>query len=240
MNSKLMTRKSNRYGLLVVCASLLLSGCANENLGDLADYPSNPVRPMPAIDPPIAEAGVKVDIKPDEQFARTKLVASNRNFGNRRDAFALLPAEANFERSQRQEFVFQESGGFFGQEYELPEEPTAPTIVVEPQPLNRRMSGVLLGNGVSALLEMENGQTYEVFPGAQIPGSPWYVVSIDGSKLVLGRDGDVLPKTVVVVLGPKLTGGGGGGNSGSDSGSGAGGGREGRGRGTEEGGRDGR
>jgi hypothetical protein len=98
---------------------------------------------MPAIDPPIAEAGVKVDIKPDEQFARTKLVASNRNFGNRRDAFALLPAEANFERNQRQEFVFQESGGFFGQEYELPEEPTAPTIVVEPQPLNRRMEYLL-------------------------------------------------------------------------------------------------
>lgn len=234
MSSKFRNLGTVRSGIVALACGIVLSGCANENLGDLTDYQSNAVGPMPNIEAPVAEAGVSVDIKPDEAFARTKLVAANKNFGRRRDAFALLPSEANYERSQRQEFAFTESGGFFGEEYELPEEVTSPTIVVEPQPLNRRLSGVLLGNGVSALLEMENGQTYEVFPGAQIPGSPWYVVSIDATRLVLGRDGDTLPKTVVVVLGPKL-GGGGGGNQGSgDSGSGAsgeeGGGREGSGR----------
>jgi hypothetical protein len=112
-----------------------------------------------------------------------------------------------------------------------------PTPVFEEEQLEvqpyRRLAGILVGETVSAILIMENGEPHIVKPGYRIPNSEWTVVSIDQDKAILRRGGSKKPNEITVRLEspPAGTGGGrpggqqGGGNTGGISpGTGTGGG----------------
>lgn len=167
-----------------------------------------------------AEAGVPLPETADPTFAETRKIAEEKPFAVRGDAFALLGPEKVFDRQQRSELLFGKLQGF-SVEWEPPVEKPDPEEEREPQPY-RRLAGILLGDAVMALIEMENGQTYQVRPGQQIPDSEWSVFSIDSEKAILRRKGNKLPREIAVPLESRRSGGGGGG--GSDSGQPAGGG----------------
>lgn len=172
---------------------------------------------MPGVDfRPNAEAGV--EFKYSDPTAFVKMVAS-KSAPSRRDPFALLPVEANYEASQRAERFLSEAGGFTFN-YEAPEEKDD-TPVLEPQPY-RRLAGVIIGeNGVIALIDMGDGQTQTVRPGQKV--GEWVVVSIDPDRAVLRRPGNKLPREISVPLaGPQVGGGGGGEQGGGAPGRGAG------------------
>ena len=71
-------------------------------------------------------------------------------------------------------------------------------VQVEPQPY-RRLSGILIGDSVLAILE-EGGKSTIVRPGMMIPDTNWRVVSIDKDKAILRREGPQLPHEVEVRL----------------------------------------
>ena len=208
----------------------MLAGCG----GEPEPAPqAAPPRPQPAVPLLKADAGVPVVLAPDPNFDKAKAVAMSKEFGRRSDPFSLLAVERMFEQNQSNERVATEYGGWFSREFEE-NDPGArdAAIVVEPQPY-RRLSGILLGNGVSALIEMEDGRVWEVVPGSQIPGTDWVVISIDSERAILRRSGNKLPKQIIVRLGPRIdqfTGGGGndsggGGDTGSNGREGGPGGR---------------
>lgn len=156
-----------------------------------------------------AEAGVPIPEAADPAFAETRKIAEERPFAVRGDAFALLGPEKVFDRQQRAELLFGKLSGF-SVEWEPPVEKPDPEEEREPQPY-RRLAGILLGDAVMALIEMEDGQTYQVRPGQQIPNSEWSVFSIDSEKAILRRKGNKLPKEIAVPLESRRSGGGGGG-----------------------------
>lgn len=133
------------------------------------------------------------------------------------DAFALLPAEKSFDRKQEAARLVGDLGGGFGLIYQAPPEPPDPESVVEPQPY-RRLTGVLLGEGVMAIIEWEDGKTYMIRPGQQVGNSEWICVSIDTEKAILKRPGNKLPRQIYVRLESRPANmgarGGGGGNPG--------------------------
>lgn len=166
-----------------------------------------------------AEAGVPLPEVADPTFAETRKIAEDKPFAVRGDAFALLGPEKVFDRQQRSELLFGKLQGF-SVEWEPPVEKADPEEEREPQPY-RRLAGILLGDAVMALIEMENGQTYQVRPGQQIPDSEWFVFSIDSEKAILRRKGNKLPREIAVPLESRRSGGG---PAGGDSGAPAGGG----------------
>lgn len=225
--------KATRLTLMalgVVALSALIIGCGGEETGAVAAPVPTPVS-LPPIEPVKAEAGVPVASMLDPNFDRTRALAQTRDFGRRSDPFALLSMERAFERQQQLERVASTTGGWFSSEFDV-EDPDAGAqrVVIEQQPY-RRLSGVLLGNGVAALIEMEDGRVYEVVPGSQIPGTPWVVISIDAERAVLRRGGSTLPKEIIVRLGPRLSDFTGGGGGGGDTPGAAGGARDDDGRG---------
>ncbi len=189
-------------------------GCNDAAVSETPQLPT--ARPLGPIQPLQASAGVPVAPAQDPNFDRSRQLADAKEFGRRGDAFSLLATERAYERNQQVARTVTEYGGWFGQQFEEPDATAAEQVVVEPQPY-RRLSGILLGNGVSALIEMENGRVYEVVPGSQIPGTNWVVISIDGERAILRRGGSTLPKEIIVRLGPRLNeflpGGGGGGGA---------------------------
>ncbi len=129
------------------------------------------------------------------------------------NAFNLRSAERDYDNVQAMERV-NTTQGPFSIIYQAPEDKT-PISVLEPQPY-RRLSGIVIGEAVTALIEMGDGSTLLIHPGEKIPNSEWYVVSIDEEKAVLRRGGNKLPKQIVVRLesapvgvGPNASQGGG-------------------------------
>ncbi len=205
---------------LALVSLTLIVGCGGEEVAPAAPVVARPMPPLPTLD---ADAGVPVQQSVDPNFDRAKTVAQAKEFGRRYDPFSLLAVERRFEQQQKNERVIVEYGGWFPREFEEPDTSAAERqSIVEPQPY-RRLSGILLGNGVSALIEMEDGRVWEIVPGSQIPGTEWIVISIDSERAILRRGGSRLPKELIVRLGPRVenfTGGGGGdgGNDGRESG----------------------
>lgn len=144
-------------------------------------------------------AGMPVTVGSPEEL--TTLVATS-SFGSRRDPFALLGPESSFEQRQLAARAFGLTG--FTTSYEWEEEQEVQEVF-EQQPY-RRLSGVLLGDAVAAILDMGNGNTYLVYPGMQIPDTEWRVHSIDADKAVLRRPGNVSPREVTVRLEGSPTG----------------------------------
>ncbi|MDR3691708.1 MAG: hypothetical protein P4L46_20180 [Fimbriimonas sp.] len=152
----------------------------------------------PTYTPPNVDAGIPVERSTDTKGYKALVDASSR-FGSRPDPFALTGDEASFDHQQNAERVMGEMGGFTVR-FELPEEKEVQVIPEEAQPY-RRLAGVVVGDSVLAIIDMGNGQPFEIIrPGMKIPNSEWTVVSINEDRAILHRDGDVPPHTVSVRL----------------------------------------
>lgn len=129
----------------------------------------------------------------------TKLVANRANsFGlPRRDPFALRGAERAYDVQQSTQRLLAATGGF--QSYYEDPIPVQEVPFIQPQPY-RRLSGIVVGDAVFAILE-EPGKPAEIVrPGQRIPGTEWTILSIDLEKAILRRNGNVLPKEIRVRL----------------------------------------
>lgn len=200
-------------GLLVL--SFATIGCGGgESVDATGSAPAPVVKKLDF--KPSASAGIPVGI--DAQVDVKKLMAMNAQPG-RRDPFALLPAEIEFEKSQRAAYFVDTTGGFSFRYTPPPEVDDRP--VMEPQPF-RRLAGIIIGDAISALIDMGDGQGFQIVrPGSKI--GEWTVVSIDEEKAVLTRTGNKLPKSVEVYLAEPQSGAGGGnqgGAGGNEGGSG--------------------
>lgn len=196
MNLKRTQKMNVKQWLALLSGASVLAGC---------NQPVNPpeaqnVTPLtvPRVNfTPNAVAGVPVAQSTDT----TRLTNLGRlalQYGPARpDPFALRPDERRFDEDQEYERIFQSTGGFTVQ-YEAPVE-TAPQVFNEPQPY-RRLSGIVQGDTITALLELENGTTVLVRPGMRVPNTNWTVVAIDNEKATLRRPGNVLPRQITVRL----------------------------------------
>jgi hypothetical protein len=205
-NRSIMTK----FMFAVCTVAVALAGC---DVGDKTPDatvipPYNPPAHQPAAAAGIGAAVVATPGNDALQLARTKY------FRTRRDAFGLLPVEAKFDRSQTAFRLLNDGGGFVTM-FSEPEAKDDVAPVVETLPA-WRLTGVIIGNGVVALLDM----------GMKIPNSDWTVVSIDSDRAVLRRPAGKLPTVFVVPLQgapPKDVPSGGGGAGGGIAGGGGGG-----------------
>lgn len=172
-------------------------------------------------------AGVEVKPTMDPAGAELRLLADNKGFTSRRDPFALLPVEKAFENAQRREKLFSE-GISFTNFFEMPEEKPSEEDTMEPPPNNWRLAGIFQGNGISAIMTNGSYPALMIKPGTSIPGSEWYVVSIDSEKAVLRRRNNKRPREWVVRLQGAFDLGGAGGGDGGGNPGGPGGGNPGR------------
>lgn len=113
------------------------------------------------------------------------------------NAFNLRPSERDYDGVQAMERLNTVQGQF-SIIYQAPEDKT-PIPIIEPQPY-RRLSGIVIGEAVTALIEIGDGTTLLIRPGQKIPNTEWTVVSIDEEKAILRRGGNRLPKQIVVRL----------------------------------------
>lgn len=174
-----------------------------------------------------ADAGVR--IAPGDANKLLNDQAAAMTVATRSNPFSLLGVEAQFDREQ---FAagHTASVGFFRQVGgSKVVESGQPTFRVESQP-DRRLAGILIGESVSALIDMNDGNRdmRVIRPGSEIKGPGgevlWIVVSIDEEKATLRRGPaykDVRPQTVAVRLRHDREGG-----TTAPSGGGAGGGGE--------------
>jgi hypothetical protein len=215
------TSGGSKVRAILVCglACMALAGCQQntETYG--------PVTPTAARKPELdlsADRGVPVP--QPEQVDAVKL-ASSRSLGARPNPWALMPAEVAFDQSETSSRLLDSQGGFVLEVVPTLDDPEDAAPVYEPVP-NWRLSGVLIGSGVMALLDT-GPTTYEIRPGMQIPGTEWRVVAIDSDRALLAREGNKLPKEFYVGLSGPITGdgvtvagGGTGGNAGGTTGGG--------------------
>ncbi len=192
-------RKAFPY-LAGIAALGLLAGCQKGASDDSASSAPAP-RTVPApVFAPNVDAGVPVTQSADPKEIQTLVAAVSPRLGSRRDPFALSVAERNFDRQMMSERFYSESGGSFPSLFEVKDEAvvTAPPIV-EAQPY-RRLSGIVIGDSVLALLEMGGGEVVLIRPGMMVPNTEWKVISIDETKAVLRRAGNRLPREITVKL----------------------------------------
>ncbi len=209
-----------RLGLVCGLAFAALAGCQENTAGYAAITATTPPRPVLDLSAPVG-----VPVAPTESVDAVRL-ASTRPLGSRSNPFALLSEEVGFQNGQTGERVLAGFGGYALEIVPTMDDPEDAPPVVEPVP-NWRLSGVLIGTGVMALLDT-GAITYEIRPGMTVPGTEWRVVSIDSDRALLARDGNRLPKEFYVGLSGPITGNGvtvaGGGATGGNTG-GPGGGR---------------
>lgn len=230
---KKMMLKPNSW-IVIAIAAVALAGCGGGETSSQAP-PATPPATPPAggtIDAgtlaelasiPRADAGEEIislsQVDPVGSYTKASPLTP---IGRRPDAFALMRSEARFETSQQGERLFGDVGGWNPKFYNEPPPVQDPHEIPEqPQP-PRRVVGILLGEGASALIQMEDGKVYDVRPGSRV--GEWTVLSITYDRVVLSRGGNVRPHEVTVVLGPALGGGGGGNGGGTGGGAPTGGG----------------
>lgn len=185
----------------VVAFAVCVAGC---NLTGATDPP--PAFPAGSVQgagakpyTPDSLAGLPVTPDPDPSKLAKLVVARANSFGTARsDPFALTPEERAFETKQQTERFFAGPSSFSVQ--------LTPKAVVEdeaipaePQPY-RRLSGIVVGDSILAILEEEGREPVIVTPGMRIPNSEWRVVSINQDKAVLSRPGKVKPNQIEVRL----------------------------------------
>ena len=191
--------------------SLLLVGCNDPNAlidPKLASRGKESKEYIPG-----AQAGVAKDIAKTMDPGRLKpYIMNTSRFGRRSNPFALSSEEKAYDAAQASERL-QIEGGAFNSLFEPPVDTSGVVKPVEAQPY-RRLSGILVGDSVLAILE-EDGKSIIVRPGMLIPNTNWRVISIDRDRAILRREGsDLLPREVEVRLeiGFPTGGNGGGGN----------------------------
>lgn len=157
--------------------------------------------PKPINFEPNVDAGVPVTQSADvAEYTKLAAVTSGKypKHNANGSAFKLRGSELAYEAEQGMERVFASSG--FAVEYEE-QEVIPPVARFEPAPF-RRLSGIVVGVSVIALLEMEDGTTMLIRPGMSIPGTQWIVQAIDEEKATFRRvtKENIQPKLVVVRL----------------------------------------
>lgn len=133
----------------------------------------------------------------DPSLAITKGFAMAKYSKARKDPFALLAYEKQYEAAQEAARISDELGGFttmFTPEKEKEDEGE----VTVPAPPGLRLAGIILGNGIVALLEIQ-GKVFDIRPGS-IVAEEWVVASIDEEKAVLRRLNKKRPHEIVVPL----------------------------------------
>jgi hypothetical protein len=193
----MMKTYTKTLSLVSLVAVAGLFGCADPNLQLVTTTPNGGKESKEYI--PMASAGVQKDIAKSMDPTRLNpYIASTARYGHRANPFALNASEKAFDIAQGSERVVIE-GGAFGSLYEEPEDRLPTAEPMEPQPY-RRLSGILIGDSVLAILE-EGGKSTIVRPGMMIPDTNWRVVSIDRDKAVLRREGSTrMPREVEVRL----------------------------------------
>jgi hypothetical protein len=188
--------------LVAVAAAGLLVGCGRGDESPDMAFSATPPRTARVDLTPFQPTGLAgLPVQPIEDPERIRMVVANRagQFGRRTNPFALLPEEQAFDVRQATERIFAQGGGF-GMFYTPPPEVVEAPPVVEPQPY-RRLSGVVVGDSILAIIDMGDGRGSQIIrPGQRIPNSEWRVASIDQERAVLRRDGNRLPREVIVRL----------------------------------------
>jgi hypothetical protein len=180
-----------------------------------------------APEPPLA--GTERQLQP---MSREELIASSGvSRAARNNPFAMFGEELQFQTGIRFENILSQLPQTEGYPYAQPmfvmPARVTPDELVEPeaQPY-RRLSGIYFGDTVSAIIEMEDGKPYLIYPGSRVGDTEWYVESIDAEKAVLVRSGNREPTRIIVRLEPPPAfglGGGGGGGGGQPAPAGGGG-----------------
>lgn len=187
-------RNAWMIGLAGCLALGSLAGCSVPEIGAAA-----PAAPTVTPEPPRAVAGLAPVSAESGGPLDVKNVAASRNFAVRgADPFALLPAEQAYENQQQAERFLLGQGGWSNL-WEEPEDLFEPAPITVPLP-NWRLAGIIIGDGVAALLDMGNGQVVDIRPGSRVPGTDWVVVSINTERALLRRTGPFLPKEFEVGL----------------------------------------
>lgn len=195
-----MSKRAGLNLVALILASIVLAGCPKPPPVAQAGPEPKPT-PPPVIDTKV-DAGVPVSASND--VGRWQNLIAAAKIKPRKDPFQLSDIERGFEFRQEAERLVQLQGGF-SVAFEAVPEKQEPAPVVEPQPADRRLAGVLVGDSVLAIIEMGNGRPAEIVrPGQKIAGTAWTVVSIDPDKAVLHRGGNVLPHEVTVRLQSRL------------------------------------
>lgn len=199
----------SKFVFLMPLSALWLGGCTGSEVATDTSVPPPIVKKLDF--EPNAAAGLPVPVNADIDLKTLMAMKAGRG---RRDPFALLPAEIEYEKSQRAAYLVANSGGF-GFYYDEP-----PVVddrpVVEPQPY-RRLAGIIVGEAITVLIDMGDGQGFQIArPGSRL--GEWTVVAIDEEKAVLRRGGNKLPKTIEVYLADPQPAGGGGEQGGGQAG----------------------
>ena len=186
--------------ILPISFGCVLSGCGS---GLPATTPAAPASNSPLaataakdkVTAPIimADAGMPIKAGDANKLIKTAVLT----IPSRGNPFALTPTEESYEKSQLTANLA--NMGSFPMYYKAPTEVIS-TPEVEPQPY-RRLAGILIGDSVTALIDMGDGRLQEIHPGEVIPGTEWEVMSIDSEKAVLRRvKSRKLPQEVIVHL----------------------------------------
>jgi hypothetical protein len=164
--------------------------------------------PAPAVEEepmPVPAAGIEVAARAAGTAERPASSYPRIAFRPRSDPFALLPVEVAAQREREREALVASIGGFQLFAEPQPRPVHEKLIPPEPQPY-RRLSGIVRGEAVAAILEEYGDADTKIFvvkPGDRVVDSEdriWIVRSIDDKKLVLYREGDTKPNEVVVKL----------------------------------------
>jgi hypothetical protein len=186
---------SLQFGL-VLSLAVGIAGCADLT-ANLEDPQPTTIKKVQEVKPN-ALAGVDKDVSKSMSPDRMKgLIASTARFGARGNPFALSGEEIRFDELQASERFLSESG-HFPNSFELPEDKDDVFVAQEEQPY-RRISGIVIGDAVYAILE-ENGRSTIIRPGTTIPDTNWVVVAIDRDGVTLRRSGNIQPNEVIVRL----------------------------------------
>lgn len=210
--------------ILALVAAGALVGCGDTTRASSLPAASAGVSAIKDTPKVNAEAGIPVT---DTSGMSVFTVANSMNFGARSNPFSLMWDEVRFDREQTAAH-FVTMGGGYANYYELPDDAILPEDQLRKVPIPAwRLSGIFVGEAVVAILDMGGGQTMEIRPGMQIPGTDWVVVSIDTEKATLRNTKNVLPKEVTIALSSQIFGdpgtGGGTGGGGDSNPQGAGG-----------------
>lgn len=209
-----------RYSILIAITAVVLAGCTGPSEeSHLVPKGAKPVKPHV----PAAEAGTLVPPSDPKLYEQAKAYA----VAARANPFSLRGEEVAYDRMQLAASL-TETNSWYPNVAEPKVDNKQPTFQTVEEP-ERRLAGVLIGESISALIDMNDGKGLQVIrPGSQLAGTSgqpeWVVVSIDEEKAILKRiNPNIHPQTVVVRLQTDLPNGGSGGGGGGQQGGGGGG-----------------
>ncbi len=221
--------KLKNFALISFLATTALIGCGGGSDTATTTTPPGPATPGA---PPVLAPGQRYAFKSDAgitldqsapDMTELRELAGSKVGEPRKDPWSLLASETKFESTQTVARLMEGLGGFSDLYAPTTEQvdPNEGTPRIVPAPPGLRLAGIILANGVAALLEI-NGRLVEIRPGTRLNNGEWVVVSIDNEKAVLRRTTKDLPHEIVVPLASRLDVGGGGGESGGTGGGGGG------------------